>query len=438
MSQNKIFIYLRSTVLRVAYKTREISEEITDVLVAQLSDSLKRSTQNARAVVDQSTITDDINYTVDLASGPPSGFYVDTNDPSASDSNSGTAALPWKTIQKAVATLTAGQTCYVKNGTYINNSGTWTNPGDLNPANSGTAGNPIAFRAYPGHTPIVRNNQHSAGSGGNGVIGCNGPNYIIWDGFEVISANPRGVVVWNSTGSVIERCNVHGMRGPNGNNTDGIRVENSTDCIVRNNHIHDCRNVDDSANGTGVKIYDSNGIIVHNNECHDCGAGFRDKSGGNNTTFRNNWIYDITDYAIQHSRPGECYSNIVENCSAGVDLKDSGRPVCYNNVFANLNYRPLSPTTSDPNGDFYNNIMYNCGQVPDTSQIDYCDFNCYYLGPSGCGADVTADPEFVSTSFSDPDHFKLQGGSPCAGAGQAGVDIGAYPTGTELIGRNWS
>ena len=45
-------------------------------------------------------------------------YYVDQNNPQTSDSNPGTEDLPWKTIQKAAETIMAGDTVYVKEGTY--------------------------------------------------------------------------------------------------------------------------------------------------------------------------------------------------------------------------------------------------------------------------------------------------------------------------------
>src|SRR5512136_2584613 len=45
-------------------------------------------------------------------------YYVDQNHPSASDSNPGSEALPWRTIQKAANTLNPGDIVYVKAGIY--------------------------------------------------------------------------------------------------------------------------------------------------------------------------------------------------------------------------------------------------------------------------------------------------------------------------------
>lgn len=45
-------------------------------------------------------------------------YYVDKNNPNASDSNPGTENFPWLTIQKAADTMEAGDTVYIKEGIY--------------------------------------------------------------------------------------------------------------------------------------------------------------------------------------------------------------------------------------------------------------------------------------------------------------------------------
>jgi len=69
-------------------------------------------------------------------------YYVDTDSVggTASDSNNGTATnTPWLTISKANSTATAGDTVYLRAGTYSEY---------INPSNSGTSGNPITFQRY--------------------------------------------------------------------------------------------------------------------------------------------------------------------------------------------------------------------------------------------------------------------------------------------------
>lgn len=70
-------------------------------------------------------------------------FYVSL---SGNDSNPGTKARPWRTIQKAADTLVAGETVYIKAGTYEE---------QVVPQNSGTASNYIVYAAYPGDTVTI-------------------------------------------------------------------------------------------------------------------------------------------------------------------------------------------------------------------------------------------------------------------------------------------
>lgn len=72
-------------------------------------------------------------------------FYVDAA--TGDDTNDGSVGLPWRTISKAAATLTAGQRVYIKNGTYRER---------VTPANSGTSTQPIIYEAFAGHSPVVK------------------------------------------------------------------------------------------------------------------------------------------------------------------------------------------------------------------------------------------------------------------------------------------
>ena len=71
-------------------------------------------------------------------------FYVSA----AGNDNTGTGTLsnPWKTIQKAADTMTAGDTCIIRGGTYRETV-------TLN--TSGTSANPITFKAFTGETVTV-------------------------------------------------------------------------------------------------------------------------------------------------------------------------------------------------------------------------------------------------------------------------------------------
>ncbi|MCE9532035.1 MAG: DUF1565 domain-containing protein [Planctomycetes bacterium] len=77
-----------------------------------------------------------------LAQGP--GFFVDARQ--GNDSQSGTAAAPWKTIRHALRQLKAGDTLYLKGGTYYEN---------VYHALRGKADAPITIRSAPGEQAIL-------------------------------------------------------------------------------------------------------------------------------------------------------------------------------------------------------------------------------------------------------------------------------------------
>lgn len=75
--------------------------------------------------------------------------------PAGSDTNSGTIQAPWKHLQKAFDTLTAGQVACLRTGTY-EPAGAYNTPSYRHTiSRSGEPGNPIVIRNYPGETAIV-------------------------------------------------------------------------------------------------------------------------------------------------------------------------------------------------------------------------------------------------------------------------------------------
>lgn len=88
-------------------------------------------------------------------------YYVDETDGGASDSNDGSSGTPWLTISKCASTMTAGDTCVIKDtaGTYAGFTET----------TSGTSGNRITYQCA-GSTPEI-----------NGEIGISADYLNIFD-----------------------------------------------------------------------------------------------------------------------------------------------------------------------------------------------------------------------------------------------------------------
>src|SRR5690348_23291 len=97
------------------------------------------------------------------SSGVSCTYYV---SPSGSDEKPGTLGEPWKTVQKAFNTATAGQTACLRGGTYPETvlPNPTTKAATQLEKQSGTAGNPIVFTNYPGEVAIIQGETKIYGS----------------------------------------------------------------------------------------------------------------------------------------------------------------------------------------------------------------------------------------------------------------------------------
>ena len=149
------------------------------------------------------TVTGTAKATIAAAvfSGP--SYTVST---AGNDSNTGTAAAPWRTIQHAVNTVPAGATILVETGVY-NELVTITRSG------SASAGF-ITVTAAPGAVPVVDGTGLGIPNGQNGLFTISSASYIRIKGFEIrnyVSGNtnvPCGIYV-EGAGNHIEILGNH-------------------------------------------------------------------------------------------------------------------------------------------------------------------------------------------------------------------------------------
>src|SRR5215207_10548612 len=106
-----------------------------------------------------------------------STYYV---SPDGSDTAAGTEGAPFRTIQKAASLVGAGDTVVVRAGTYAGFQLGWDFP------QSGTATQPITFKADPGAVIEGRNSETPDG------INLEGSSYVVIDGFAVDNASGGG------------------------------------------------------------------------------------------------------------------------------------------------------------------------------------------------------------------------------------------------------
>ena len=184
--------------------------------------------------------------------------------PTGSDSNPGTIAQPWKTIQKAVDSISAGKSIYVRSGIY-NES--------VNIKTSGTATSPITLMAYPAETPLL--------NGGSNVA-------LKTDG---------GIGYWNVLNLTIQSTNRYtvqiGWWGETENNN----------WLIKNNHIYGSFLIKGGYNN--IESNDVGGIYPDGTKYgtyagQDNGdAGLMDIDGSHNNVFLSNNVHDFSNYAAR-------------------------------------------------------------------------------------------------------------------------------------------
>ena len=151
-----------------------------------------------------------------LSSPPASGaFYV---SPNGDDAGPGTTTQPWRTLQHAADRLDAGQTVYVRAGTY-QESVTLTR--------SGAPTRPITFAAVPGQTVFLDGSKRSLDSGFQ-----SDPNQPVSDivitGFTIQNFSSFGVVFWSVNDRIALTDLIildNGASGIRFSNSDGSRVQ---------------------------------------------------------------------------------------------------------------------------------------------------------------------------------------------------------------------
>lgn len=246
-------------------------------------------------------------------SGP---FYVSK---SGDDSNPGTEEEPWETIQKAANTLTAGQTVYIKEGTYNER---------VVLKHSGTSDGYITFTNYPGDQVIIDgagidwgfdwetllnvNSKHYIHINGIRVInsrwagiGCeadfNGAQNVIVSNCSTYNTQASGIAFYNAAyitvdGNTVEKaCTAHGSQ-------EGISISNVYTFTISNNQVFDITN---SVEGAGGEAIDA-------------------KNGSSNGRIFNNTVYDIAKIGIyvdayeKTSIYIQVFDNHIYNCAEGI------------------------------------------------------------------------------------------------------------------------
>jgi len=393
-------------------------------------------------------------------------YYV---SPTGSDSNPGTESQPWKTIQKAAYTLSAGDTVYIKAGTYQER---------VIPQNSGGAGSYITYSAYSGDTVTIDGNSVSLPSDWGGLFDISGRSYITISGLRIINAGPNknnvGILVDSSSYITIEKNYTYNtvssgiaVWGSDNIMIDGNYVElacndGEQECItvagtdtfeIKNNHVHDGGPGTLGGEGIDVKDGSSNGKI-YRNRVHDLKrlgiyVDSWDKHTYNIEVYKN-VVYNIVEndgFTVASESGGlleniKIYNNIAyDNGTCGISISRNGGPLyqhpmkdikVINNTFCNNGSGSWGGGICVDNPDAQNVVIRNnmCSQnlsfqiaaEPDVpTQVFKVDHNLIdgYRGYDGemYGSDYVEEfPRFVDPYGAD---FHLQSTSPAINKGSS-------------------
>jgi hypothetical protein len=271
-----------------------------------------------------------------------STWYV---SPTGSDSNPGTQAQPFLTLQKAAfqviadgnahGDVAAGDTIIAEAGTYPHGLTLgWDNP------TSGTATNPITIEAdpaAPSGSVIISGNGYNSLDGIDLEAGCS---YVTIKGFTINNASGTigraGIRIEQSTGVQVLNnvCNhdgtwgifsshttdllVQGNVASNAIKQHGIYISNSPvntvlrDNIVFGNTMGVEFNADASQGGTGI----GTGALIEDNVIYNNIDNGLNLDGLQNSVIRNNLIYGnthngISIYQLDSAEPGK--NDLIEN-----------------------------------------------------------------------------------------------------------------------------
>lgn len=245
--------------------------------------------------------------------------YVST---AGNNANAGTLALPWRTVQFAASTANAGDTVYVRGGTYSER---------VNFTKSGTASAPIVFREYPGEVPVIDQTGVTPPDFDSALFTLSNRSHVIIQGFTLqnyrttsdakvpigilVSGSGSGVQLLGNTVRDIEQNNT--VLGNFDANAHGILVRGTsatqlTNLVIDGNHLYDLR-----LGASEALVLNGNvtNFRVTNNVVHDCNNIGIDLIGYEGTS---------SDSAQDRARNGLVAGNVVYNIDSSFNPAYNG------------------------------------------------------------------------------------------------------------------
>jgi len=457
--------------VRIARNLNSFTFTVNDhpVIVELRTEAVRR----ARTPMPTSTSTPTRTATVASAG---TTYYVATN---GSDANPGTSARPWRTIQKAASTVTAGSTVRVRSGTYNE---------VVTPAHSGKAGAPITYMADAG-AKVYLDGTGKPGGYGFGIWNIAAKSHIIVKGFHFIHGYGNGITLQRTDHIRILNNTFNSDFGWNPIEVDSTANTSSSNIEIAGNYIHRTFIPGSNSNkyytwytGYGppyntpgpwsemISMSKGSHFSVHDNviDLNQLGEGINMKNGMHDSKAFRNRVSNTTSVAMyiggwdEGNYNIEYYDNVINNPGHnGLVVSNEKGPTAthdikiYNNVIMNTGNAPGLGIGFYGSGTFknvtaVNNTLYNSAVAVNPGWLDAPD---YYMPPrptfsnvvlrnnifsggvmnvrlTGVSADhngffnatpfgtdaVVDDPLFVNPAKGD---FHLQKGSPMIDQGSA-------------------
>jgi len=274
-------------------------------------------------------------------------YYVSTT---GNDANNGSQATPWRTIQKAASTVSAGDTVNVASGTYSES---------VSFGRGGASGAPVTFvgpatvSSFTVSADYVTVRNFSVTTSGAPMVQWNGNNGYLSD--CQFNAPSVKAIDWEGNNGVMTNLDFVGLA----NDCVGISTGGDTISIL-NSKFHDIDNCDAFVFPFGKNITIRGNLMTN---CDNTGY----SSLGIHSDFVQNFAYSSTGWSsnvvVEANRVVNCNVQcfMLNSANTGVPESPNIRNwTIRNNIFANS---WQSGFIRMPYVNVYNNVFYKWGQA---------------------------------------------------------------------------
>jgi len=306
------------------------------------------------------------------------------------------------------------------------------------------------------------------------LVGTLERQHVVWDGFHVVerdSYHPDTgpVVLWASDHVVLMGSEVEAMTGLLFDNHNAVRINGSTNVVVRNNRLHGVQPIElgrnNPQNHAAIMIYTSENALIEHNEIYDSYSCVFPKGGDRGHEIRFNELHDCAKaFRISYHENVRIWGNLVRDSGIAFQGSENNTGVrifnntvhsgnsglynwfaidgvdLFNNVFSQVTYPVLCEGAA---GAFTE--RFNAFHAMDDLRIDNRNvggLSAWQAAGYGVGSIEIGAP-FVDAAGGD---YHLVAGSPAASAGRdiedldedgdrdEAITMGAYVMEGQIVG----